>query len=378
MHNFKPGDSKCVVHIGLHKTGSSSIQESLWRNLKDSRFHYVCALDNQPNQGFLMALFGDGNTAVDLRHRQLGMSPQEIEIRKHRMLSGLECELKRARGKTAIISAENFSTLDESSVKRLNSMLQNLAAPDSPRSVSAVAYIRPPKATMESKFQQRLKGGLRALYCSELFPRYDQLLQPYESIFGKHGTQWWKYDPNNFPKGDVVLHFCNQLGVDFDFSDSIRVNDGLSLGAIKLLFCFNKHCFSLKRGQPHWGHQLLIDKLSELNGLKFKLQSSLVAGILEKGMSSTKWIETRLGESLDEDISQHDDTSIRHEDELLSPDAHAINWLYGLPEMSEEKRPSHPSPAAIAEALLKLKTLLIEKERSSRRLLRLSANVKIA
>ena len=35
----------CILHFGMHKTGSSSIQESLVRELDDPGFHY-CALDD--------------------------------------------------------------------------------------------------------------------------------------------------------------------------------------------------------------------------------------------------------------------------------------------------------------------------------------------
>src|SRR5687768_12177731 len=66
--------SGVVVHFGMPKTGTTSIQLSLSRRLADDRFHYV-NLGGDPNYAIATAFKAD--PARDRRHVKLGTPSRE-------------------------------------------------------------------------------------------------------------------------------------------------------------------------------------------------------------------------------------------------------------------------------------------------------------
>jgi hypothetical protein len=68
---------RVIVHIGMHKTGSSSIQHTLYQRLADASFEYAdlgCA--NHSEQ--IHSLFSSSPERYHL-HRKRGRSKEEIE-----------------------------------------------------------------------------------------------------------------------------------------------------------------------------------------------------------------------------------------------------------------------------------------------------------
>lgn len=67
----------CIVHIGPHKTGSSSIQQTLFRELRTAEFEY--AQLGPANQGRFLQ-FIVSTTPEETRHARLsGMTPMHAE-----------------------------------------------------------------------------------------------------------------------------------------------------------------------------------------------------------------------------------------------------------------------------------------------------------
>ena len=85
----------CILHVGMPKTGTSSIQESLLFGLSDPRFRYISFGD--PNAGeFLESLFGDETPGFWV-HQRLGYTRQRVMALGDRYGVRLRQALRRAR-----------------------------------------------------------------------------------------------------------------------------------------------------------------------------------------------------------------------------------------------------------------------------------------
>jgi hypothetical protein len=312
----------CIVHFGMHKTGSSSIQQSLYRNLVDTQFRYIDLGSANASKPLSTAFMTD--PARYHAHLKRGTSASKLLQLKHGILGQLQTELKQAGPRQAIISGEDIRFLSITELQDLYTMLRC----DGRRRVQAVGYIRAPKGFAESAFQQRIKVGLnRMTNLSRLIPDYTEF-QKFDQVFGRENISFWKFDPISFVAGDVVLDFCARLGIQFPQEKTLRVNEGLSLPALKLLYAYRKF-------GPGYGvgpnviseNKKLIQEISILKGIKLRFHSSFIRSILDSKREDIAWMEQRMGASLDEDLTKDDDIGISCEEDLLRLEPETTLWL---------------------------------------------------
>lgn len=319
-----------ILHYGMHKTGSTSIQFLLHKNLIDERFKYL-AISSPNMSSDLATLFYDNPLDYQL-NKKLGYTEADIQKIKDKLRGKFIDRLSESKNKTVIISAENISWMPLSALTRMRIFLEQYA-----EQIKLVGYIRPPKGFMESAFQQRVKGGLNRLPLERLMPKYKY--GNLEKVFGENNVEYWKFDPIKFVNGDVVMDFCSRLSININSADVARINESLSSEAVSLLYIYNKyHERKLSGRTALQANQELINKLREIRGKKLFFHSSLVLPVLNSHMSSIRWMEERLGESLLDNIEKNDDVAIRSEADLLKLDQEAYQWLtHELPNRIGEK-----------------------------------------
>ena len=353
-----PDAGPVVVHFGLPKTGSTSIQESLFRYLSDPRFHYV-SFGNAKTSLVIATGFKDDPARFGT-HARRGTSSNELQRLKKQAVESLEAELQAAGARTAILSSEAISAFGMPEIRNLCSFMTGHR-----RAVTAVAYVRRPKEYMESVFQQRVKGGTQRFRASSLLPNFRARFEHFDAVLGRQNVGLWLFDPASFPGHCVVQDFCSRLGITFRPEDAVRANEGLSLPALSLLFAYRKF-------GPGYGvgptvpleNSLLVTKIRTLPGPKLRLHSSVVAPVIRARRKGIEWMEERLGASLAEDLSAHDEGAIRSEEDLLRFSPEASRWLAG--ELGEDYvRRWHPglSPQEVADwmHLLRIKLAASDK-----------------
>ncbi|QEM82063.1 hypothetical protein [Halomonas binhaiensis] len=193
--------------------------------------------------------------------------------------------------------------------------------------IQLVGYIRPPASFIESAFQQVVKGGASDFNLNRLYPRYRRNFSRIENVFGQKNVSYWNFDTKSFPSGCVVTDFCSRLGIKINQNSIVKVNESLSLPAIKLLYTFRKfsseiNAKNLSIAEDH----VLINALSDLKGPKIKFHSSLLRPVLRDNRSSAKWMENRLGYSLERPID-NTSLSIKSEESLLRIGKIPKRWL---------------------------------------------------
>lgn len=317
--DFKSGN--VIVHFGMPKTGSTSIHESLFQNLSDPGFHYVNLGGANASLGIVTAFKA---TAARFHvHVKRGTSPEELLKLKRDAVERLTSELRCAGARTALLCGEAISGLQETELRDLFDCLARHR-----HAIAAVGYVRRPKEYMESIFQQKVKGGMHKFHVSGLAPRYQSLSRKFDVVLGRENVRLWLFDPKTFPRGCVVQDFCARLGIDFPPDGVIRVNEGLSLPALSLLFAYRKF-------GPGFGvgpnvlreNRRLANRVSRLPGPKLRLHSSLVVPVIEERREDIEWMEARLGVSLAEDLDAHDEGAIRSEEDLLKFSPETLQWL---------------------------------------------------
>src|SRR5438093_474947 len=100
---------RCIIHIGPHKTGSTSIQKTLYLELVDQGFGY--AKLGRANQGTLIhSIFSKASRTLPF-HRQRARTDDEIEDYNLSARAMLEESIARTEGRNLIISGEDISAM---------------------------------------------------------------------------------------------------------------------------------------------------------------------------------------------------------------------------------------------------------------------------
>jgi hypothetical protein len=100
----------CIIHIGLHKTGSSSIQNSL-RAYDDGKAFYA-RLGNPNHSVAFRTLFASDYLDYHVWKRK-GYSKEEIEERKTAYNKAMIQQLSRNDRSRIIFSGEGISNLNQ-------------------------------------------------------------------------------------------------------------------------------------------------------------------------------------------------------------------------------------------------------------------------
>lgn len=318
----RKGNGMCILHIGMHKTGTTSIQESLFANLKDEKFCYVNTGKANINRT-IFALFSKNSASRALEFKKLGLTTAEVTSLKEKYRNLFDSALSSVAGRTAIISAESISMLSAKEVEDLGQYLKSFFS-----DVRVVAYVRPPLQYAESIFQQRLKAGALNLRTAGLFPQYRNRFEHYDRIFGREKVSFWRFDSASFHSGDVVHDFCSRVGIDSSEIPIVRANERLSLCAMKLLYIYRKFGPGFGIGRDAViSNRKLVRTLAKLSGPKFQMHPLLISPTVKENKEQLAWMENRIGCFLDDTNAQGDPSAIKSLDDLLLHDHATIAWL---------------------------------------------------
>ena len=312
-------EHECIVHIGMHKTGSSSIQQSLHHNLKNENFCYVNLIS--PNHsGKIFSLFAEGRIGYSQKKRN--STQKEIDTINSKTKYLLIKNINTNNKSTKIISGEDIVRFTKYELEAFREFLYIYFD-----KVTIVSYIRTPMSYMESAFQQQIKGGMKIFNMERCYPNYRKRFEKFDLVFGYENVKLWKYDSKKFPDGNVVMDFSNRLNLNMKKEETMRVNEALSKEALSLLYIYRKY-------GPGYGighsvireNKSLIDAIKNLGTTKIKFSPSLFESILERNREDILWMEERLGESLSES-RQIGSNDIERENDLLTVDKTIIEEL---------------------------------------------------
>lgn len=303
---------KAIIHVGMNKTGSSSIQHTFAR-LKSDRFHYVNW--PAPNHSELFLLLFEDEDRLEAFHgfASRGETRADLLARRAVALSALQDELAAAPAPIVVFSGELISKSGyKNATRRLHEFFSNYCS-----DIKVIGYVRPPISFLTSAFQQKLKGGISHFDLHRVWPDYKEGFEKIDRVFGRENVSLKKFDPQSFAESDVVADFGHVIGIEP--ADVQRVNESLSLEAVALLFVQRRFGRGFIKGfhkapRANWE---FVEVLRGIGTTRFGLAAALVDPVLQANAADLAWMEARLGESLS-DGPPSTGRLIGSEDELVA------------------------------------------------------------
>jgi len=274
-----------ILHIGMHKTGSSSIQDSL-NGYDDGNVRY--AHFDTPNHSLTISTIFSKNPRRMVEHENSGRGEQEVNALKEKYTAQLDGELQ-SPVKTLIISGENIALLRPEAIESLSDHLANAGV-----KTTVIAYVRPPVGFASSAFQQRLKSqDSRVADLSQPtaipWPEYRNRFEKFIDAFGAENVRFVKFSKDVI-QGSVVDHFCRLVDIPEGKVTDMQVNESLPLEAVGLIYDFNQHG-PVSRGAPYLvtARINLNRTLRKMFDTRFQIPVNLITSSWD--LSDIEWME---------------------------------------------------------------------------------------
>lgn len=312
--------TRCVLHFGMPKTGSTSIQASLLAAGALPGTTYLNVGTGNSSRA-LATMFMDDPSEFHLNEKW-ALDGEALDREKLLAFRHFEQQL-RSPTPQFLLSAEVISTLEVSALTRLREWLERQVD-----SIELVGYVRAPKGYMESELQQKVKAGRSRFDLGSHYPGYEERFGKLEKVFGRDRVRYWKFDPARFPDHDVVQDFAQRLSLAVPANAVQHANTSLTRNGLALLYIYRKHGPGYGSGSGSVEQNRQLQKtLREVGGPKLRLSRAAVEPILVRNASDMAWMEERLGESLAESLDTDEAHAIRGEADLLRPAPEALAWL---------------------------------------------------
>ena len=200
---------KIFLHIGFHKTGTSSLQETLNRGrkklLERGVWYPESKLGFPAQQEIAWSLVNKPRPWMNIRETA------------DQIYDGIIARFMEQAADTMILSSEDL-TFIENDAKAMNFVKSKFAEFD----VKIIAYVRNPIEFLLSLYGHRMRLGEVRQPFMEYYSNnmnhniacYAVRLKQWENIFGLKNIRVRKYDPENFYAGNIASDFLYALDLD--------------------------------------------------------------------------------------------------------------------------------------------------------------------
>lgn len=287
------------IHIGVHKTGTKSIQHTFADNRDVLLAHGINYLPGDPNHGpTLISLLSDYPHYDTRNIRRHVDTPEKAASYNAAARYEIDKALARNRSPKMVISGEGLSGLSETEMLRLKEMLGPYAA-----AYRIIVYVRDPYEYSNSASLQRLKSGsLLGVSDRKLpLPNYRRRLDRYIKIFGRENIDIRVFNPKRFIGGELVTDFLVAIGESPDLAKElniVRSNQSMSHEAAMILSETNKVIPNSVDGRANRArafgfHTYIVD----IEGEKFVIDPTEFLKHESEVQDDIAWLNQVLGEA---------------------------------------------------------------------------------
>ena len=304
---------KVIIHAGMHKTGSTSIQRTFARRELGHVRYFRWRIANHIA---LFALLFFEPVEEYWYFKRHGSSREALLQQREKWLESFEQDLTRPGASTCLLSAEgitNPATL--SALAPLKAFLEKYSD-----DIQVIAYIRPPVSCIQSMFHGGVWNGRAVLNHQGRWPRYRHRIGRLDRVFGRENVTLRKFDPKTLKNGSVVDDLAEFAGIALPPGSAGNANESLSLEALALLFVQRKFGRGMGTGFPGApGNNAALRKcLAAIGKEKIRFAPELVLPIVEANKADLEWMERRLSEPLLDIPKNSNGSLLRSEQDLLS------------------------------------------------------------
>lgn len=302
---------RCWIHVGMHKTGSTSVQTNLAKIKSPLNWRYI-KVDGRVNMNqSLYAMFSPSPHKYHWFAKR-GMTEEQVTEKGKIYRQKLRKQIRKCKKENIIISAEALSIINQRGITALAKFLKPLCD-----EIRVIGYVRPPTGYKISIFQERIKHGINSFEITDIRLNYRKRFEKFDIAFGQENVFLKKFEPSSFPNKCIVADFVQELNIALpDDTKITRSNEGLCREACGILYAYRKF-------GPGYGvgnnailqNAAIIAPMLAMRGQKFKVaQGIMISGEAED--EDQAWIEKRIGSSLQENVKE-DGTEVTSEDDLL-------------------------------------------------------------
>jgi hypothetical protein len=294
------------LHIGSHKTGTSSIQATFFgsrERLRDLGIDYFgfSANHSQP----MLWRFGTQRFThpVTVGAR---MSREDVLRTADAVDRELRDFLRNPPFPTKVISGEEISTLGESDVAQIKAFLANFS-----ERVHVIIYVRNYYDYMNSEIQELVKWGwtlpdLKAAIArgQVVQPNYKGRIQKFITHFGRENVTVRIFHRDRLKQGDLFTDFCDAIGAPAarDVLSIKTTNKSLSASSVRLLSLYNEAFPARVEGTLNPARtEKMKNCLSEIEGPKYELHDpDLLRAYRESIQADADYMRDLVGVEVDE------------------------------------------------------------------------------
>ena len=232
-----------ILHIGMFKTGTSSIQETLYNSheiLREKNVYYSSEL-HPHNLTFFPIFYEEPELLPDWQkvYSKEQARKKQIELKKQWVR-----EIVNNSYNTFIISSENVSLWDEVTIKKAFNFIKIYFD-----EIKIIIYLREHSSYFSSAIQQIVKNGFinkdihQILKEEIMFLNYKELIKKWVKVFGSKNIIVRKFDATGFKNNDLIDDFFDSIGLG-DISskqlNTVKANESIGKNSIIFLSELNK------------------------------------------------------------------------------------------------------------------------------------------
>lgn len=289
------------LHVGLGKTGSTSIQQQILANaeLLESRYdlHFPRKFPHlQPFEGnhsiLLRAMFS-GNPDVRKKLAARGLETEEsIEKYNKQTVSQLLKSFDSSRATKLFLSAEGVGHFRKDDMLGLANWLRGFAD-----EVKILACVRHPLQALSSEIQQRLTIGavLEDLYEAPPYYRLNFLFERLELAFGRENIIAYDFAEAATSEQGLAAVLLRKMGVEVgaDFSNPPPANSSMSHEAALLISALNRQrpvLHGSRRNPLRKAND--VQQMMKIPGRKFLAPPHVYDKVVNKIQSDIDWLKS--------------------------------------------------------------------------------------
>lgn len=299
---------KAIVHIGLPKTGTTSIQEALYatreRLLETSGIFYPSISPNL-NNVLCTSFFDDPRKHIEAAMEGLD-TLEKARAKSQTLLQQLQDDLKSANWETVVLSAEGLSNLNRHELRNMADWLSGYV--DDWR---IFFWVRHPLSYASSVSQELVKGGMtfaQMLSNGASLPSFEGRVNNIAHAFGREKIELHVFEEAMLSSGGVVGAFCRAIGLPDDFALEIALqaghkNSSMSHVATLILEAMNRHHPLIIDGTPNPRRSRYEqDFVSRVTSAPFYLPAEVSMVLREQCRPDVAWLNQAFERSLYLDI----------------------------------------------------------------------------
>ncbi len=302
------GGRKIVLHIGLPKTGTTTIQNVLHAD-RDFLLAEEAALypSLAPNLSTALGTIFRDDPSKQRANKVAGLTPEEMAARGRRYLNSLDEEISSGGWDTLLLSAEGVCNLSASEMARLREWGEKYST-----EWVVLVCVRHPVDWTRSVIQQLLKRGktLRHLYEKPPLPNYRLRISKAMNVFGGENVRVFDFESAIRGEGGIVKAFTQQAGLSASSGELLasrtgRYNESLSLEAARVLDSMNRqrpilvgNARAPRRAGP--GRELAY--IRRIKGRKFDVPEWVKEDVRSLSREDVGWLNETFGLDLYRDV----------------------------------------------------------------------------